>query len=74
MIFLHPDHYNALKDSLGEWIPDTAPTDTFKNVNRGEYRHTLKDAACQAEEPAVCECGVDKLGYGLHSDWCPKHE
>lgn len=20
-----------------------------------------------------CECGVDKLGYGLHSDYCPKH-
>lgn len=20
-----------------------------------------------------CECGVDKLGYGKHSDYCPKH-
>jgi len=19
-----------------------------------------------------CECGVDKLGYGVHSDYCPK--
>lgn len=23
---------------------------------------------------AACECGIDTLGYGLHSEWCPKHE
>lgn len=22
--------------------------------------------------PPKCECGVDALGYGLHSDWCVK--
>lgn len=22
----------------------------------------------------ICECGVDTLGYGLHSDYCPKHQ
>ena len=25
-------------------------------------------------EPLHCECGVDKAGGGLHSDWCPKHK
>ena len=22
----------------------------------------------------VCQCGVDTLGYGKHSDWCEKHD
>ncbi len=26
------------------------------------------------EHKKVCACGVDKIGGGVHSDWCPKKE
>lgn len=32
-----------------------------------------KDNFIECKGP-VCQCGVDTLGYGKHSDWCEKHD
>lgn len=26
------------------------------------------------EMPKKCECGIEAIGGGMHSDWCPKYE
>jgi hypothetical protein len=28
----------------------------------------------EEEKPKTCECGVDAIGGGVHSSWCPKKE
>lgn len=34
-------------------------------------RRTIHGPNCECF--GKCECGVDKVGSGIHSDWCPKH-
>lgn len=38
----------------------------------GDYALELPLGNQELIKPAVCECGVDSLGAGLHSQWCPK--
>lgn len=33
----------------------------------------LEDVLNGQHTSKICECGIDKLGHGRHSNWCPKY-
>jgi hypothetical protein len=53
-------------DDLDGWIWDEEKKTYHKP---GEEKNNDK----QSTTGRKCECGVDTLGYGKHSDYCPKY-
>lgn len=49
-----------------------AAIDAMTNSTEDNYALELPLGNQELIKPVVCECGVDSLGAGLHSQWCPK--
>lgn len=64
---------NKLKPSTWMGLPPGTPL--FEEVTDEEIENLLLDLEPERKHTRKkCECGSEKLGYGTHSDWCPKHE
>jgi len=63
---------------FGDW-QHIAPLDpaTAQLIYKGPAPIHISCPVPHSEEPPVflpkCECGVDSIGGGNHSTWCPKH-
>jgi hypothetical protein len=40
----------------------------------GAFKGPEKPSDFGRKKQEACECGVDSVGYGQHSNWCPKHD
>lgn len=44
----------------------------FDDILKGHFEVIHKTTNINFMSVMKCECGVDTLGYGKHSDYCPK--